>query len=214
MLKIATAVKQILEADETAQESIRRGFLNFSAYAKEIKPQVELLTRKPVKKGSIVVALSRLEDKIQKKPPLKPQIELIDISVKSPLTDITFERTSRSIKKLAKLENLRADRNIFMAVTQGVDEITIIYSSEIEDKINEITKKFKPKARFDGLASITVQFSADYIDIPNVLFTLISALAYKRINIIEIVSAYSELTFVIRKSDLTNTLQVLQNYLA
>lgn len=213
MLKISTAVKKILDTDDIAQEAMERALLNFSAYAEEIRPKVEELTHKPVKKGSIVVALSRLEHPVIKKSRLKPKIKLCDISVKSPLTDITFERTNISIEIISKLKSVERNRNSFFALTHGIDEITIIYSDELDSEIQKLTKKLEPKAKLRNLASITVQFSPKYIDTPNVIYTLLGSLALKRINIVEIISAYSELTFVVNKNDLSLCLETLQQFL-
>ncbi len=84
MLKVTDTVLDLISADELALEALRAGFLNYSAYADKILPQVENLTKKPVQKGTIVVAISRIAKNASKlTSPLKPDVVLTDLSIKS-----------------------------------------------------------------------------------------------------------------------------------
>ena len=57
MIKASETVENILLKDELALESLRAGILNLSAYAQKIHPEVVRQALKPVRKGTIVVAL-------------------------------------------------------------------------------------------------------------------------------------------------------------
>jgi aspartokinase len=209
MHKISDTVYSILFNSETAFESYRMGFLNLRAYARDIQKEVEEITKKPVKIGTIVVALSRFSDSIKKTTPIKPPIIFDEISIKAPLSDITFENTKINLELarsfLKKLENAEDQ---FFTMTQGVTEITFLISNELSPKL---LKHFsaKPKVISSNLAGINVRFSEKYLNLPNVIYAILAKLAIKKINLVEIVSTYTELTMIFNQEDLVKAFNEL-----
>ncbi len=202
MRKISDIVFELLQASETALESMRAGILNFSAYAEFVQPEVEKLAWKPVKKTTIVVALSRIAKSMEELHALRPQVVLDELSIKSPLCDITYEKTKHTAKQIRTLSQELGDKeNTFLIVTQGMSEITIITLEEDEQKI---TRHFShpPKSIYRDLVGVSVRFSEQYLIQPNVIYSILSLLAAKRVNLIEIVSTYTELTMVIEKREM------------
>ena len=212
MLKITTAVAEILESSEVASEALRAGLLNLSAFADQIHAEVEEKTFKSVKRASIVVALSRIAQQNKELPTLKPKITLDSVTIKSPLCDLTFEKTDRNLEKLKTLiRDLSQKEQQFLTITQGTDEITIIADQENESEILTIFET-KPKAAYTDLVGITVRFSEKYLQQPNTIYAILSMLAVKRINVIEIVSTYTELTVLIEKANIQTTIELLQGF--
>lgn len=203
MIKISDIVEEIVYSSEIALSALSQGYLNLSAYAKAIREEVEEKTKKPVRVGSIVVALSRLSKSLGEQKPLLPEIAIENLTVKSPLIEITFDKTGGN---LGKLRELYTDSGLssadFLTVTQGAGEITIIAAENAKQKILKIYKDIKPKVILENLVGLTVSFSEKYIPEPNVIYTLLRCLAIKRINIVEIVSTYTELTFILSKENL------------
>lgn len=78
------------------------------------------MTYKPVKLGSIVVALSRLAQEMKSEAPLLPGVKLDSLSVKSNLSEIVFTKTSEN---KARAQKLYADKNFaqadFLTVNMG-----------------------------------------------------------------------------------------------
>ena len=210
MLKISDAVRDILFSSEIAMSAFEDGVLNLSAYAKTICEEVERRTKKPVKTGSIVVALSRIRRESGKRQPLVPDAEVEDLSVKSGLAEISFDRTRAH---LARLRNLYRDPAVnagdFFMVTQGTGEITIVALTNTLSDITTAMRPLKPKAVIKDLVGLTVRFKQDYISVPNIIFAFVRQLALRRINIVEIVSTYTELTFIVSQHDLHNAFLAL-----
>lgn len=212
MKKVSDSVKEIVYSSEMAQEAIRSGCLNYHAYAAQIKPQIEALTWKEVKLGSIVVALSRLQAEIQATPAIKPSLRLLDLHIKSPLCDLTYEKNqhnTRAIQLLYSVINIQVD---YLAVTYGLSEITLICSTSIV----EIVKQHfgvEPIAELRDLVGVTVSFDSRYLNQPNVIYTLLSTLAVKNINIREIISTNTSLTMVIDESNVHTALEQLKPFL-
>ncbi len=212
MIKISDIVQDILSASDLELEAMRQGVLNLSAYAEKIHPEVEKRAWKTVQKTTIVVALSRLQLKLSKISPLRPKIVLRELTVKSPLADITYEKTRETIKQSRSLSTIFSQAEApFLTVTQGMNEITVIVS---QDQLVAVMAHIsvKPKSLFRDLVGITVTFSEKYLLEPNVIYAILAALAGKRINIIEIVSTYTELSVIISQSQVDLCIQTLNQF--
>lgn len=210
MIKIAQIVEDLLGQDELASESLRAKLLNLSAYAEQLRPTIESRLFKTVKKGSIVTALSRIASDVDKLQPLRARVHIEDMSIKSPLNEITYEKTKEISKKIQSL-GTKYFSNGFFTSTQGIGEITLIISNTIKNEVKDLIGT-KPKAEYDNLSAVTVRFNEqEYIEIPNMIYTLVSVLAHKRINIIEVVSTFTEISFIVRQSDLKMTVDVLKD---
>lgn len=202
MITVADVVEEIILESEIALTALSGGYLNLSAFAKTIKKEVEERSKKPVRVGTIVVALSRLTKKLGKQKALIPEVVVDEFTVKTPLVELSFERTNENIERLRKVYLEGLPPNEFLDVTQSSSEITLIVNRDQLEKILKIFAKVKPKARLENLAAFTVKFKEEYIDEPNVIYALLRKLAIRKINIVEIVSTYTELTFILNANDI------------
>lgn len=210
MITVAQITKNILLNDPIAFEAARLGLLNLSAYCDQIKQKVEDESFKPVKKTTIVVALSRMMGEIKATKSLEPKIKLDDIVIKTPISDISFEKNQATIQKTQKLSKLMNNKD-FITITQSTSEITIITPSHMRDEIIDLFES-KPKEVFDNMVCITARFSKAYLTVPNFIYTIIRALAVKNINVIEVVSTYTELSVIVSQDDMQNTLDSLRKF--
>ena len=201
MIKISDVVEGILFSSEVALSAFHDGYLNLSAYAKTIQRQVEARAKKPVRIGSIVVALSRISKTPktkEKRKTLLPEVHIEDLSVKSGLAEVTYERTAANLARLRELYRDPAiNASDFFMVTQGAGEITIVALETTLTHIMASARPAKPKSTVRNLVGLTARFNEKYIKVPNVVFVFVRRLALKHINIVEIVSTYTELTFII-----------------
>lgn len=232
MRSVSTAVESIIQQDEIALEAMTRGVLNLSAYAEEIQKEVEENTWKEVKKGTIVVALSRFmqelqlvsdsetnNDKAKNLQSIRPKVYIDDISIRSPLCDISFEKTKLTQEATKKLlgSSLYKQHSSFFTVTEGVSEITLIAPQKAYDAILKLyaAQPFAvtPKASYQNLTGISVRFSEEYLSMPNVVYVLIGQLAVQRVNIIEVVSTYTELAVIVEEHDTDKAMLALRRYM-
>lgn len=211
MIKISKAVAEIVQNDEWTQESLRTGLLNLSAYAAKIQTRVANVTFKEVKAGTIVVALSRIAKTLTKTPPLTPEVKIENLSVHSGLSVITFEKTPDIERKIAVLHPFSLPSRDLFAVIEGPTEISVISSDRVR---YFILKHFvtKPKYSASNLVGITVYLSREFSKTPNNYFALLSPMAVKRIDIFQIISTPSEVSFIIKKTDLEQTTSILNTF--
>lgn len=210
MLTISSVLADTVHSNEVALESLRAGILNYSAYARQIQPEIEKKLYKKVRTGTIVTALSRLE--LKKVPLLRPPVKIEDISIKSPLSEISFDKNLTVIKEINHFHSSITEDHDYFAITQGMGEITMILPQKLIAKallsINQ-----KPKGQYDNLVAITIRIvESDYVDTPNMIYSLVAALAGQRINLIEIVSTFSEISFIIRQEDMRRTVDIFNDH--
>lgn len=204
-------VREILFSSETAYAAFSEGYLNLSAYAKSILNEVERKTQKPVKLGSIVAALSRLT--AEPHGALLPGAEFESISVKSRLAEITFPRTKESSTKLSRIHRKKEFSSAdFFTISQGVAEVSIVAPERLLPTLCILFKGSKPKLIVKKLAVLTVRFDEKYLDIPNVCYSFIRSLALRRTNIVGIVAASTELSFILREQDLEESFSIINKY--
>jgi aspartokinase len=135
------------------------------------------------------------------------------MSIRSPLCDITFTKTPETRKKVSTLyQKLDLSENAFFTITQSMTEITIIAPESLLKAIQEHFGE-KPKALFTERVGITVRFGKEYLDVPNVLYAIQAALAVHEINFTEIISTYTEFSFILEKKYLEVATQALQKFL-
>lgn len=208
MIKIAKVVQDIMDEDDLASVLAQRGLLNYSAYAEEIKPKVDKILLKDVRKGTITTAISRHTKDLPKiKLPKESVIQ--SISIQTNLESISVERTRDTSLQIARIYmEIDPEKKSFLTITQGISEITVISDSSNIKKFDELSKAAFYKR--SGLVGATVKFDLKYLNIPNLIYAFTKRLAVRNINVIEIVSTATELTFVIDKDDLDVALEQLQ----
>lgn len=215
MDKISTVVEQILLEDDEILFLGSQHLVNWSSYARRIQPQVEAVLKKKIQTGSIVTALTRY---CQNLPAERLEENLDDVierlSIHSNLEGITFERTEESSQKIQKIyQDLFLKSNSFITLTQGVNEITLVGEPRYIDKFRSALSHLAKVYDKRNLVGISVKFHLKYLEIPRVLFHLHRSFAIKKINIIEMISTATELTFIIEKKDLQLALDSLQKKL-
>ena len=210
MITVAQITENILLQDDVALAAARKGILNLSSYARSIQPQIRTALLKDVQEGSIIAALSRLVAGLDTAPSEITDV-IQSLAVQSNLEGITYERGAEVASKIRKVyHQINVDDHTFLTVTQGINEITIVAESQVAQVFRsklEGAHKIYDKA---NLVGITAKFKVGNLEIPNLIYTLTRRLAYKAVNIIEVVSTATELTYIIDRKDLEVALNQLQ----
>jgi len=163
-LSVPQAIKEILSSNNLYLQALLSGIANYTALAQKIKPDVEKLTASNVNIGTIVVAIKRLVDSLQKdegtekKPGVKnivPIIEGVRMSLTGSMIDIDFNESrfghlSDIFDELFEKEIshnynvLQTDKQIRI-LAEDIQEIrNILVSEEFDGNIK------------DGLSKITI----------------------------------------------------------
>jgi hypothetical protein len=213
MISTAAVVKNLIREDEFAYECLKNKILNKEAYAQKIQSKVEKVMSKKVKVGTIGTALRRLEKNEQSTPSIKPDFKLSSISIKSPLYEVTYPIRDFDFSILTSIYKELDKDSEFIASTQGSQEVTLIVSQNIFRKLKFKFGNIKPIIEINDLGAVYCNFSSKYFSEPNLIYALVSQLAVKKIDLIEIISTYTEVIFIVRQNDLTECFNQLKKLL-
>jgi hypothetical protein len=216
MITIAELLEEKVMESAFLEEGLARGIINLSALAREFKPQIESRLMKPVTESSLIMALKRMAPKFTEKVEEGKQAvhQLGDLTVRSDLTEFTFARSETLLEKQKQLLH-EADElnNPFITFTQGVYEITIIVNSVLEPVVQKIFKREKTVSRLSGLASITIRLSTQTVHTPGVYYSILKQLVFYNINVVEVVSTYTEFTIILLKEQVDLSFSILMKYM-
>lgn len=221
MVTIPEIIEQIIKSSPFLEEGLSLGIINTSALARQIQPEVQkrlysrtLLERnKKIKTGAIVMALNRLSQRLNtKSSPVTPILKKItDITVRSNLTEFTFENSSTLLDKQGLLlQSIKDKSNIFLAMTDGVFETTFFASAVLESDIERIFSGETLRNKLVNLSSITLILPKEAVDVPGVYYSILKMLAWDGINFVEVVSSYTELTIFLQESDVDLAFSILK----
>ncbi|HSM63817.1 MAG TPA: hypothetical protein VK833_07770, partial [Gillisia sp.] len=109
MNTITSCVHNMLRHQPFLDDALSKDLLNFSALAEYLQPEVEKQLRKPVKQGSIIMALRRYSPQrnLLKNANLR---EMGDIVVRSGITEFTYLNSNTLLANQAMLMNSVKDQ--------------------------------------------------------------------------------------------------------
>ena len=125
--------------------------------------------------------------------------------------DITVLKSNSLLANIKRLYDIvDIDKGDVMSAIIGNNEISIIFSNKYKDEILKFLSHENIINKESNLVSITIMFYGDFLHTPGIVFNIIRKLAWENINIYEIVSTKSELTFIIKKEDSMRAYEVLE----
>ncbi len=212
MVTVTHLVEKIIEQKPFLQEALSRGNVNHAALAEELKPLIEKELKKKVKFSAVNMALHRLRDKLSDSLMVSIKFDKnSDITVRSNLIEITFYRmedVQEYIKKVYDLVDFR--EGDFLTITQGLYEIMIITNREYKEQVLSLFPKKTIKKVIEDLSSLTIDIPASAIRTFGLFYLVTRALSWENINIVDIVSTLTEMTFIVNENDTTKSFETLR----
>lgn len=210
MISVSDALNKIITSYPLIEEGLSRGIINYSAFAREVKPRIEKQLYKPVSEGAIIMALKRISEGLIKERSNQVDINLTDLTVRSNLTEFTFTNSGSLADKQRKLFNQMEDKkDVLCAVSQGIRETTFITSADASLTVEKIFSNETRIAKIVHLSSITIHLPEETVEIPGIYYQILKMLAWEKINIVEVISTYTELTIVLDNKDVDRAFSVL-----
>jgi len=202
MVTISHIVQKLVDDNVFIQESMSQNIISYAYLAEKFKPDIEEIIGKPVKKHAIEMALRRYSDQIKNKHETVTFDYSSDIIMKTKICDIAVLRSHSLLIKLKKLYDIvDFEKGDILNIIQGSSEVIIVTNERYKNNLIEILKDEKILMIEENLVSLTMTFSKEFFYTPGVIFNIIRNVAWENINIYEIVSTNTELTFIINKKD-------------
>ncbi|MCD6397278.1 MAG: hypothetical protein J7L71_07035 [Spirochaetaceae bacterium] len=215
MESVSSMVKYLLENKPFLLDALSRGILSLGNLATEFKPDIEKSLGKKIKETAIVMALRRYGEEIRERRDTVVSEPISgEILMKTNICDFNILKSTNLLSRLKNLyEMVNIERGDFLNIIIGNNEISISVSEKYYEDIESFLQGETFFNQSRGLVSLTVIFNGDFLHTPGVVSQVMHRFAWENINIFEIVSTMTELTFVIENKNSIKGYEVLQKYL-
>ncbi len=212
MVTISRVVEKIVERSPFIQEAIAKEIVNYAALALNIKKEVEYEMKQKVKDSAIMMALRRFNEKLGEN--FCSQVKFdkhSEITIQSNLIIFMIKRTWETQKKLQEVYSISDNKpGVFLAVTQGLHEINILTTDNYDEHISNLFKNFQVQKKLKNLCGITLKFHEEFLETPGFIYTITRALLWENINILDIISTFTELMIIVDERDSGRCFEVLR----
>src|SRR3989344_2318963 len=204
MVTVSHLVKKAVSENSFLLEAMGKELISHGNLAEHLKPEIEKELGKKVKEAAIVMALRRYQEELQvldkKIGKFKFKGEII---LKTNIIDFNVVKSQSLLAKIRNIYSLvDFEKGEILNIIMGNNEISIITNEKNKEKLSSFLKGEKIINEEYGLVALTIVFSGrDFFDTPGVIFTAVRKLAWEGINIYEIVSTMTELTFILSNKD-------------
>lgn len=211
MPSIAQIVEDLVIQQPFLADALQRGLLNYGALADHLLPGVQQETKRVVKHAAVMMALRRLAEKLEQHDLQPPSFHDADIAIRSNLFELTVQNTRRAFDRVHDYRRtINYDRGELLTITQGLHELTIISNKHHLPALHNLLKEEHIKNVTEELSLLTIKIPEEALGTPGYFYTLTKALAWENINIIEIVSTLTEMTFALADRDVPRAYKVVK----
>jgi len=215
MVTISHVVQKLVSERIFIQETMNKKIISYGALARQMKNEIEEELDKPVKVHAIEMALRRYAEQLQEKHKTIHFDYSSDIIIKTQICDVSVSQSPTLFDKLKKLYDLvRYEKGNSLNVIQGSSEVSIVTNERYKQKLLDLLKNENVLNVEENLISLTMTFSKEFLYTPGVIFNIIRNISWENINIFEIVSTNTELTFIIHKKDTMKGYKALEKLIS
>ena len=210
MVTISQVVQKIVNDKIFILEPLSKGIISNVALAEQLRPDIEEELGRKVKTHAIVMALRRYTEEIKKTHKEIAFDYSSEIILKTDICDIAVLRSPTLLTKLKRLYDIvDFEKGDILNIIHGRHEAVIVTNERYMKKSLQLFKGEKVLNVEKNLVSLTLTFSSDFLHTQGVIYNVVRALAWENINIFEIVSTNTELTFILNKKDSPKAYKVL-----
>ncbi|TVZ28403.1 hypothetical protein JM83_3529 [Gillisia sp. Hel_I_86] len=199
MNTITSCVQNMLRHQPFLDDALAKDLINFSALAEHLQPDVEKILRKPVKQGSIIMALRRYppQRNLLKNANLR---EMGDIVVRSGITEFTYLNSATLLGNQALLMNSVKDQiGVYLNYSSTYQESNILVSKDLKERVVDFFKGETLVSVKDELSSITITLPKNSSKTVGLYFYIFKLLAYEGIPVFEMISTSNYFALFLEK---------------
>jgi len=198
MKTITDCVHNILRHQPFLEDALSRNIINFSSLADDLLPQVEKVMRKPVKSGSIVMALRRYHPRKIKQ--INNLRNLGDIVVRSGITEYTFLNSNSILTSQSNLlDHVKNEAKAYFTYSSNFQESNILVTSSLKETVEQHFKNETCISVADNLSSMSIALPEDNSKAVGLYFYIFKLLAYEGIPVFEVISTSNYFTLFLEK---------------
>ena len=211
MVTISHMVGKIVSSRPILHDAIEQDIVSFGNLAEQLVPEIAQELGKEVKHSAVVMALRRYAEGITGKT-AKPKFDYnSEIVMKTNLCDISVRKSPGLFAKLRKVYSIvNYEKGDVLNIIHGNYEVSIVSNMKHLDKIKKELRGEKILGMEQDLVSLSLNFTGDFLHTPGIISTAARKLNWENVNIYELVSTNSELTFIVSKKDSAKGYSALQ----
>jgi len=215
MVTISNVVQKIVNSNVFIQETMTRGIVSYGSLAEQLRPEIEEELGRKVKSHAIVMALRRHAETLKE---IHKKIEFdysSEIIMKTDICDIALLRSHTLLNRIKKVYDMvNFETGDILNVIHGRYEVSIVTNARYLEKMQDFLEGEKILNLEKDLVALTLTYSKDFLYTPGVIFNVVRNIAWENINIFEIVSTNTELTFIIHKRDAVKGYKALEKLIS
>ena len=214
MVTVSHIVGKIVKDRPFLEEALSKGLINYFSLAEQMKEEIEKELGKDIKTSAVMMAIRRLKESLERNFVKTAGIKFreSDITIKSDLVEFTFLKSPSIICNVRKLyDSVDFSRGDFLTITHGLYEITIIASKKYGGRIEKIFESEKLIKKISSLTSLTIIIPPEALNTAGFFYIVTKALNWENISIVEIVSTLSEMTLILKESDLSKAFNSIKS---
>jgi len=193
---ISKTVQELVNADLSLQNALERGYGNYSAIARMLKPKVEENLARKVKLESIITAVKRCQvDYTPVREDVAGIIADSVINLRTGVAKIAIEKTKRTLENVRKA--LTDFQGEFLQILEGISAITLIIDQNMFEYTSSLFWKADILEEKRDLAAIIVRSPREITYTPGCLVAFYNSLARRHINIEETISCSTDTIIVL-----------------
>ncbi|MGM0391343.1 MAG: hypothetical protein ACQEWG_00435 [Bacteroidota bacterium] len=199
MKTITSCVHDILRHQPFLDDALGKDLINYSSLAAHLQAEIEKELRKPVKQGSIIMALRRYapQKNLAKKTNLR---DMGDIVVRSGITEYTFLNSKSIMASQAELlNNVKNQPEVYLNYSSNYQESNILVSSDLKETVTECFRNENLVSVKSDLSSITIALPKNSSKTVGLYFYIFKLLAYEGIPVFEMISTSNYFALFLEK---------------
>jgi hypothetical protein len=205
----AEVTRRYIDDHPAIRDCLGYDIVNFTALARKIRADTGLPNQE-----AIEVALRRYPRLMRPERPL--EMRVLDVvkgsrlEVRTRVAIITARADWDLLGRVLETgRTLLADHRHLLQLLQGPGALTILCEEDLVDAVLAVLGKRPVIAVHRQLSALTVRSPESIVETPGVLAFLAGALFRAGINSLELMSVYTDSTFVVREADVVHAFQVL-----
>jgi len=197
-----------MEGDVALQDALGRGYGNFSAIGRVIKPRVESIMQRSVNLQSIITAVKRAK-KLQGRffENMRGVIAKSMINVRTDVAKLSIEKTRRSLITIRKL--LADYQEEFLQVSESISAITLIFDQKLFAEIRSLFRTDDVLEERTNLSAIIVRSPREIVETPGCISNFYNQVSRRQVNIEDTTSCFTDTIIVVRMEDVGTAFSAL-----
>ncbi len=214
MVTIARIVEKMVKENPSLEIALSKDLINYSKLARYLREEVESETGAKVNDSAIVVALKRIKERAEKLYEKKTLFKAEEITTNSNLMEITVVH-SASVPEIVRdvFELGDVKQGSVVNITQGNRQTTFIFSEKLEGKVKELLEGEDIISEIRNVSEICIGFNEEMFKTPGFIVYALKELSWHNINIMEIISTYTELIIIVKDEDFMKAYKILRSVL-